>query len=90
MGDDLYHTCTTSMGPSKMLITSKLKESPRPNFGLMLPLLGAIILPSLIRFRSAVMEKQNQIVLILICTCSGDDLYHTYVSGLVAPHSKVL
>ena len=35
---------------AKMLITTKLKELPSPQFGCMLPLLGTIILLNLIRF----------------------------------------
>ena len=63
------------MGRAKVLITPKLKELPRPTFGVMLPLLGAIMLPNFIRFRWTVMEKWSRIVFTHICTCNGDVLY---------------
>ena len=61
-----------------MLSTPKLKELPRPKLELKLPLLGAIMLPSLIRFRSTVAEKWSRNIFTHNCTCSDDDLYHTY------------
>ena len=60
---------------TKVLITPKLKELPRPTFGFKLPLLGVIILPNFIRFRWTVMEKWSVNVFTHICACSSDVLY---------------
>ena len=62
-------------GGAKVLITPKLKELPRPTFRLKLPLLGATMLLSYVRFRLTVMEKWSLNVFTHICTCSGDVLY---------------
>ena len=59
---------------SETLTTSKLKELQGPKVRLKLPLLGAPILPNLMRFRCTVMEKCRQYI--SQHTCMHDDLYH--------------
>ena len=73
--DDLYLTCTFSMGHAKMLITPNQKELSTLKLGRKLPQSVAIIIPNLILFCWTVVQKWSQNVYTHNCTCSCDDLY---------------